>query len=99
MVGQNAGKNSRGKSPFPTPGNDRLDAFPEAVRVKPKTPRRGGRGLRPRWKEPNGTIYEWDSLHGTVEKYNSKGTRHLGEFDPITGEQVSGPNPIYKVEP
>jgi len=81
----------------PPPG-DELPAFPEATRSKPKTSRRGGRGRRPRWKDAYGTIYEWDSLHGTVEKYNSKG-RHIGEFDPITGNQVGEPNPTYEVEP
>ncbi|GAP99244.1 colicin E3/pyocin S6 family cytotoxin [Leptolyngbya sp. NIES-2104] len=30
---------------------------------------------------------EWDSRHGTIEKYDRKG-KHLGKFDPITGEQL-----------
>ena len=32
--------------------------------------------------------YEWDSQHGTVEKYDKKG-RHLGEFDPDTGKPTN----------
>lgn len=30
---------------------------------------------RPRWKDKKGNFYEWDALHGEVEKYNSRG-RH-----------------------
>ena len=67
-----------------------LPAFPEARRVKPKTPIPGG-GLRKRWEDKN-YIYEWDSLHGRVEKYDKRGN-HLGEFDPITGEQTKPADP------
>ena len=75
-----------------------LKAFPEAQPVKPKTPVQGGGGLRKRWKDENGNIYEWDSRHGSVEKYDRR-DRHLGEFEPNTGEQLSPPNPVYVVEP
>lgn len=75
-----------------------LIAFPNAQLVKPKTPIQGGGGLRKRWKDAEGNIYEWDSRHGTVEKYDRKG-RHLGEFAPDTGEQLNPPNPNYVVEP
>jgi hypothetical protein len=30
--------------------------------------------------------------------YDSRGW-HIGEFDPVTGEQKKGPNPLYRVEP
>lgn len=80
------------------PSPKSLKAFPEATLVKSKTKIQGGRGLRRRWKDPDGTIYEWDSRHGRVEKYNSRGD-HLGEFDPETGERINPPNPDYKVEP
>jgi hypothetical protein len=53
------------------------------VRVRPKTPVKGGGGLRKRWKDAEGNIYEWDSQHGRLEKYDKRG-RHLGEFDPDT---------------
>lgn len=56
-----------------------LPAFHNAVRVKSKT-------NRMRWKDDN-FIYEWDSLHGKIEKYNKRG-KHLGEFNHITGEQT-----------
>jgi len=46
--------------------------------------------MRKRWKDSEGNIYEWDSQHGAVEKYNSRGV-HLGEFDPNTGAQTSLP--------
>jgi hypothetical protein len=34
-----------------------LPGFPDAKRAKAKTPRPGG--LRKRWKDRDGTIYEW----------------------------------------
>jgi len=46
----------------------------------------------------DGNIYEWDSLHGTLEMYNHKG-RHLGEFDHESGKQLKDANPLYKIEP
>jgi len=49
-----------------------LTAFPALKPVKPKTPVQGGGGLRKRWKDETGNIYEWDSQHGTVEKYNKR---------------------------
>lgn len=57
-------------------------------RSQEKTPVQGGGGKRRRWKDGDGNIYEWDSQHGTVEKYGRTG-KHLGEFDAGTGEQVS----------
>ncbi|AMS17309.1 toxin [Pseudomonas chlororaphis] len=74
----------RGQNYHPKPQN--LHAFPGLKWSKPKTPKKGG-GLRDRWKDKDGTIYEWDSQHGRLEKYNKRG-KHLGEFDPITGQQT-----------
>ena len=74
-----------------------LNAFPDAKRVRGKTPRADG-GLRNRWKSPSGMIYEWDYRHGRVEVYDRRG-RHLEEFDPDTGEQTKPANPVYQVEP
>lgn len=48
-------------------------------------------------EDPDGTIYEWDSRHGTVEKYDKKGN-HLGEFD-ADGGKVKDRNRDRKVEP
>jgi hypothetical protein len=84
--------------PFPAPRR-RLPAFPDAERDRPKTPRQGGAGLRPRWRDRGtGRIYEWDSRHGTVEVYDDQG-RHIGEFHPSSGKQLKGPNPNYASEP
>ena len=76
----------------------RLPGFPNASRARPKTQRPAG-GLRTRWKDQkSGHIYEWDEMHGTVEAYNGQG-RHLGEFDPDTGQQTGVPIPTRRVEP
>ena len=55
-----------------------LSAFPDARIAPRKTPIQGGGGLRKRWKTRDGTIFEWDSRHGAVEKYNIRG-KHLGD--------------------
>jgi hypothetical protein len=74
-----------------------LKAFPEARRVKSKTFVSGGGALRKRWKDGN-FIYEWDSLHGRVEKYDYKG-KHLGEFDFLTGEPLKKADSTRRIEP
>ncbi|WP_456025987.1 colicin E3/pyocin S6 family cytotoxin [Pseudomonas capeferrum] len=74
-----------------------LAAFPKAKWARSKTPMKGG-GKRPRWKDPDGTIYEWDFQHGAVEKYTKHGV-HLGEFDHITGKQRKPADPSRRVEP
>ncbi len=79
---------------IPPPKN--LLAFPEAKRVRPKTPIAGG-GLRKKWKDEN-YIYEWDSYHGTVEKYDNRG-KHLGEFDSITEKEIKPADSSRKIEP
>ncbi|WP_281080568.1 colicin E3/pyocin S6 family cytotoxin [Klebsiella quasivariicola] len=79
-------------------GNPPLPAFPEAKTAKRRTPVKGGASLRARWKDPKGRIYEWDSQHGTVEIYDRSGHNHLGEFDPMTGEQTKPADPTRKVE-
>ncbi|NYT41539.1 hypothetical protein HZY97_12275 [Sphingomonas sp. R-74633] len=36
---------------------------------------------RKRWRSQNGKrLYEWDSLHGEIEVYNSRG-EHIAVFD------------------
>ena len=72
-----------------------LPAFPEARWAQSKTYIKGA-GQRKRWKDQN-HIYEWDSRHGKVEKYTSQG-KHLGEFDPNTGEQTKPADPSRRVE-
>jgi hypothetical protein len=75
-----------------------LPAFPDAERVKPKTPVQGGGKLRTRWKDRDGNIYEWDYQHGQVEVYNKRGNTHLGQFDPDTGEQTKPGDPNRSVQ-
>ena len=71
--------------PFPPPRRI-LPGFPEAEITSPKTPRHDGGGLRKRWRDRSGRIYEWDYQHGTVEVYDRRG-RHIGErIDPFNGE-------------
>lgn len=72
-----------------------LPAFPNARRVKPKTGKPNGK--RARWKDSS-RIYEWDYQHGSVEVYDSQG-RHLGQFDPDTGDREKPPDPSRRVEP
>jgi hypothetical protein len=80
------------------PAPDNLTAFPDAMRAARKTRVKGGGALRKRWKTAKGTIYEWDSRHGAVEMYTKRG-QHLGEYDPITGEQTKPADKTRSVEP
>ena len=79
------------------PPPDKFEAFPTLRRVRPKT-RAGGGKLRKPWVDEDANIYEWDSRHGRLEKYNARG-RHLGEFDPETGLQTKPADPARSVEP
>ncbi|MBI4405538.1 MAG: hypothetical protein HY537_15350 [Deltaproteobacteria bacterium] len=72
-------------------------AFPDLTPARQKTPRPGG-GLRTRWKDGEGNIYEWDYQHGRLEKYDRRGN-HLGEYDPNTGQQTKPLDPTRSVEP
>lgn len=75
-----------------------LPGFPKAKPARPKTPiGPKGKKLRKRWKDPDGTIYEWDYLHGTVEKYDKRGN-HVGEFHKDGGKR-NGPDRTKRVTP
>ena len=80
------------------PAPKSLAGFPGLFPVKWKTPMRGGGGMRRRWKDERGNIYEWDYRHGTVEMYDPRG-RHLGEFDPVNGQKLKAAQPGRRVEP
>ncbi|TFY88630.1 detoxification [Pseudomonas kairouanensis] len=80
------------------PSPTSLPAFPDAVRAPSKSRVKGGGRLRPRWKDPHSYIYEWDFERGKVEKYNKRG-RHLGEFDPNTGERTKEADDTRRIEP
>jgi RHS repeat-associated protein len=71
----------------PIPAPDTLPGFPDAKRVRPKTPVQGGGGMRKRWEDKK-NIYEWDSQHGEVEMYDKRG-KHLGSFDAETGKPIT----------
>jgi hypothetical protein len=74
-----------------------LPGFPLAIKTRSKTPFAIGK-LRRRWKDPDGTIYEWDYRHGRVEKYDARGN-HQGEYDANTGQKLKDADPTQKVEP
>ena len=73
-----------------------LPAFPQACRVRAKTPFAGG--LRARWRDGNGDILEWDAQHGRVERFDRLG-RHLGEFDPVSGAQTKAAERDRRIDP
>jgi hypothetical protein len=92
-----AGAARRAMAHLPQRPPKTLAAFPDAQGVPRKRAVQGGGGLRKRWRDADGTIYEWDSRHGAVEKYNKNG-RHLGEFDHTTGRQIKPADPTRTTE-
>lgn len=43
-----------------------------------------------RWRNEDATLlYTWDTLHGEIEVFNTRG-RHLGAIDAITGHYIKG---------
>ncbi|WP_249961216.1 colicin E3/pyocin S6 family cytotoxin [Histophilus somni] len=83
---------------IPAPRKDEITGITGLTEVKRKTSIQGGGKLRNRWKDREGYIYEWDSQHGTLEKYNHKG-KHLGEFNYKTGKQTKSADPTRRIEP
>uniref|UniRef100_UPI000571ECE0 colicin E3/pyocin S6 family cytotoxin n=1 Tax=Treponema pedis TaxID=409322 RepID=UPI000571ECE0 len=79
------------------PAPDSIPGIPDVKIAKRKTPMKKGGALRKRWKDDKGNIYERDSLHGELEKYNKRGI-HQGVVDPNTGEQTETPKNDRKVE-
>lgn len=79
------------------PAPTALPAFPDIKPAPMRTSVRGGGKKRRRWKDPSGRIYEWDSQHGKVELYTKQG-KHLGEYNPETGEQTKPADPARRVE-
>jgi len=79
------------------PAPPSLTGFPDAKPVPLKTSVRGGGKKRRRWRDASGRIYEWDSQHGKVEMYTKQG-KHLGEYDPLSGEQTKPADPTRRVE-
>lgn len=86
VLGDLADTTKPGGNYFPAPKT--LPGFPDAGN-RQYNPESG----RYRWKLPDGTILEWDKQHGEVEKYDKKGKKHQGSFDPETGNENKGPVP------
>ncbi|MEU4344104.1 colicin E3/pyocin S6 family cytotoxin [Nocardia sp. NPDC023852] len=86
----NASTNAGGNNWHYQPAPKDLPAFPKAKWAK-------SMGRRKRWVDDDGNIYEWDYQHGAVEKYSKNG-KHLGEYDPKTGEQTKPPDRTRKPE-
>jgi Cytotoxic/Domain of unknown function (DUF4157) len=96
QAARRAANSTRALKYIPAPKT--LRAFPNARAAKPKTAVQGGGKLRARWKDDDGNIFEWDSQHGTVERYNKNG-KHQGEFDANSGQMTKGPDKNRTVEP
>ena len=80
------------------PAPKKIEGISGLPPAKPKTSVQGGGGLRKRSQGKKGNIYEWDSQHGAVEKYNKRG-KHQGEFDPMTGKQNKAADKTRTVGP
>lgn len=73
---------------FPAPKTEDITGFPGLIEQKRKTRKRNGGGLRERWKDAKGRrLFEWDSEQGELEVYRYSDVKHLGSFDPYTGER------------
>lgn len=89
------GTKDYGHDYFPDPKTEDIKGLGELKEGKPKTPKQGGGGKRARWYgDKKRKIYEWDSQHGELEGYRASDGEHLGAFDPKTGKQVKGPDPV-----
>ncbi len=84
--------------PIPAPSTEEITGFSGLKQARKKTYVQGGGLKRARWKDGKGNIFEWDSRHGALEKYNRRGV-HLGEFDPYTGQQTKDADKSRRVEP
>lgn len=74
------------------PAPKTLTAYPDATRAKQMSSVQGGGKKRSRWKDRKGRIYEWDYENGRIELYDKQG-KHLGEFNPDTGERTKDAEP------
>ncbi|WP_338575429.1 S-type pyocin domain-containing protein [Pseudomonas canadensis] len=73
---------------FAAPRTEDITGFPGLIKQKRKSSKKDGSGLRERWKDAKGRrIFEWDSEKGELEVYRYSDVKHLGSFDPYTGER------------
>ncbi len=56
------------------------------------------KGGRRRWRGGKKQVYEEDTQHGELEKYNRRG-KHEGVVDPETGEIIKDPVKGRTIEP
>ncbi|MCU1782176.1 S-type pyocin domain-containing protein [Pseudomonas sp. 13B_2.1_Bac1] len=83
---------------FSPPETEDITGFPGLIPQKPLTPRKGGAGLRERWKDAKGRkIFEWDSKKGELEVYRNSDLTHLGAFDPYTAERRGPADPKRRI--
>ena len=82
---------------FPVP---RFPRFPKNSELPgfPGTEPKGKINGRDTWADKK-NWYQWDYQHGKVEKYRKSDGAHVGEFDPVTGEQTKGANPTRVFKP
>ncbi|MFK8256312.1 colicin-like bacteriocin tRNase domain-containing protein [Erwinia sp. AnSW2-5] len=84
---------------LPAPKTEEIIGLGELKRAPKRTPKKGGGGLRDRWKGDKGRkIYEWDSQHGELEGYRSSDGQHIGAFDANTGTQVKDADPERNIK-
>ena len=69
-----------------------LPGFPEAKYV-------GKKHDRDRWELPDKKFLDWDYRHGELEMFNKTGKKHLGAYDPYTGDQLKEGRPDRKAKP
>jgi len=85
-IGIAAATSGTGRVRRPFPSGDTLPGFPDAQKVRAKTPRPGG-GRRSRWKMEDGRIIERDRLHETVEVYDPSAEDTSASSIPGTGHR------------
>ena len=85
------GHEPRRAGPPRYPAPNRLPAFPNAVRVRPKCG-------RIRWQDLHGLLLEWESHDGTLRMFGMHGW-HLGDFDHVRGGNLKLAEPGWRIEP
>jgi hypothetical protein len=54
-------------------------------------------GQPPRWRDPDGNLYEYDGRHVELEVFNRRGS-HIGVADVFTGEIIKPPRRGRKID-
>ncbi len=96
-----SGPSYTGPPPSPQPGPYPPQSYIPPPRTLPAFPNAqpiGVRNGRKTWCDSD-YCYQWDSQHGTVEKYRRSNGSHVGEYDPETGDCTGGPIPRRWFQP